>query len=384
MEFTYFVADHCELVWATLDLHRSIEEVDVDESTVGPGQDPAPTPAQEAAPNPSAATKREPPAPAAQPPNKRTKKGELTVSAIGTLLQEKPQCLGGLHLKTLVQEQRWKEWADYFATQGCMLNREIFVSMAKIILMYDANWFQYGASSSVRHKLCQVADKAKKKEAATWLVLATCRYLSFLGFGVFVASAHCPAGGRPVWYYCRRPLVARKTDADALQPLLAELGFTDASTPSAGAYINSTKEKEKDDIPPRAPQIDAWEPLDAETLLIRGRALTLLPPAPVPEPSTAPTQLECAELLTPELVSAEDLAHLALVDVPRVGSCFYSCIHLARSSTEDIHAWKCTPRAQNMTAEDPVPCTHLDIRRSGSRSRSSRSRSRSRAVASSR
>ena len=70
MEFTYFVADHCELVWATLDLHRSIEEVDVDESTVGPGQDPAPTPAQEAAPNPSAATKREPPAPAAQPPNK--------------------------------------------------------------------------------------------------------------------------------------------------------------------------------------------------------------------------------------------------------------------------------------------------------------------------
>ena len=34
---TYSVADHCKLVWATLELHRSIEEVDFDEDTASKG-----------------------------------------------------------------------------------------------------------------------------------------------------------------------------------------------------------------------------------------------------------------------------------------------------------------------------------------------------------
>ena len=34
VEFTHLVADHCEMIWAKLDLSRSTQEVDVDDATL--------------------------------------------------------------------------------------------------------------------------------------------------------------------------------------------------------------------------------------------------------------------------------------------------------------------------------------------------------------
>ena len=49
VQFTYLLADHCEMTWAKLDLSRSMTEVDVDESTLGGSSEQRDTSATQAA-----------------------------------------------------------------------------------------------------------------------------------------------------------------------------------------------------------------------------------------------------------------------------------------------------------------------------------------------
>ena len=122
--------------------------------------------------------------------------------------------------------------------------------------------------SSIRHKCSQIADAAQKKDMTPWLVLGTCRYLSFLGLGKFVSSAPCSGGGKPVWYYLRRPL--GQQDMASLEDLLPAFGVTAASTPSLEAY--KARSQKSEDSPQRAPQLSDWTPLEKSVVLDRASA----------------------------------------------------------------------------------------------------------------
>ena len=96
-------------------------------------------------------------------------------------------------------------------------------------------------------------------------MLLSARLLAFLRFGGFLASS-CAGGGKPVWYFLKRPLspprgvhehVAR--DLIVLEPLLAKLGFMETSTPRASlhSYITGTGVEDKN-VPPRANAAVDW------------------------------------------------------------------------------------------------------------------------------
>ena len=176
--------------------------------------------------------------------------------------------MGAAHLRTLVDDSLWQDWAAYFCSPSCPLTLDIFLKLSKVILSLDKNWFQCGSVSSIRHKCSQIADAAQKKDMTPWLVLGTCRYLSFLGLGKFVSSAPCSGGGKPVWYYLRRPL--GQQDMASLEDLLPAFGVTAASTPSLEAY--KARSQKSEDSPQRAPQLSDWTPLEKSVVLDRASA----------------------------------------------------------------------------------------------------------------
>ena len=359
VEFTYLVADHCELTWAKLDLHRSVEEIDVDEST----EVPQPTSTKRTVPE--AALGQSAPAP------KRSKPDDLTVQQVAAELLERPLAMGSRHLRTVLKEDILEEWAGYLAASDCPLTREIFRGMARIILKDAATWFQYGASSSLRHKLLQVAAENQRKDCAAWLALVACRCLAFLGFGEMVSSSPTQGGGRPVWYFCKRPLSEPRgdasnvpSDAALLTPVLEALGFTATSTPSASAIVTATGKRDNSQ-PQRASSV-AFSPLDPAEVAGRLARLRMLLPEILPEPAhpgeddVSPTQVASdVGAAAPSLagvplclVAPADAAQLRVVDVPRVGSCFYSCLHLALAAPAEVMEWHCAHRHPNKAAVD--------------------------------
>ena len=72
---------------------------------------------------------------------------------------------------------------------------------------------------------------------------------------------------------------------------------------------------------------------------------------------TAPEEAQRA----PKLVPAEERAALRPVEVPHVGGCAYSCVHLARLQSEDIVIWKCIQRNENKTAVEDASCTLAQV-----------------------
>ncbi|CAJ1450080.1 unnamed protein product, partial [Effrenium voratum] len=252
-----------------------------------------------------------------------SKPDDLTVQQVAAELLERPLAMGSRHLRTVLKEDILEEWAGYLAASDCPLTREIFRGMARIILKDAATWFQYGASSSLRRKLLQVAAENQRKDCAAWLALVACRCLAFLGFGEMVSSSPTQGGGRPVWYFCKRPLSEpRGDDAALLTPVLEALGFTATSTPSASAIVTATGKRDNSQ-PQRASSV-AFSPLDPAEVAGRLARLRMLLPEILPEPAHPGEDDACLCLVAPA-----DAAQLRVVDVPRVGSCFYSCLHLA-------------------------------------------------------
>ena len=298
---------------------------------------------------------------------KRSKPDDLTVQQVAAELLERPLAMGSRHLRTVLKEDILEERAGYLAASDCPLTREIFRGMARITLKDAATWFQYGASSSLRHKLLQVAAENQRKECAAWLALVACRCLAFLGFGEMVSSSPTQGGGRPVWYFCKRPLSEPRgdasnvpSDAALLTPVLEALGFTATSTPSASAIVTATGKRDNSQ-PQRASSV-AFSPLDPAEVAGRLARLRMLLPEILPEPAhpgeddVSPTQVasDVASLAGVPLclVAPADAAQLRVVDVPRVGSCFYSCLHLALAAPAEVMEWHCAHRHPNKAAVD--------------------------------
>lgn len=257
VQFTYLVADHCEMTWGILDLSRKIQDLDVDADTENHGRTAEGLASQAIVrsssdePPPSKKPRVEPPSPAFPDVVERISKSmvNLRVADLGVIKQ-----------KTL------KDWLEFFAEPDSILTKSAVLNAMKLFLQLPSRWVYY-SDRSVRPKFQRVMkEEGKMQAAAGFCSLVAGVILEKLFLGKVVFSAPAPGAGNPVVYFVKKSVSEKVGDATAgavldpdgeyLRHTLGQLGITQLSTPSLVAYVASTAENQ-DKTPKDAPSV-AW------------------------------------------------------------------------------------------------------------------------------
>ena len=351
VKFTYYVADHCELVWSKLDLARVVQEPDVDEETM-------PEPPVSTAPLPDGG-RPDPPrrAQAGADAEARSAKRRrvATLADTGARLCKTMASLTSQSLQ-MVENATAADWRSMFAADDTALTSALVQDMMHALLRQQHAWVWY-SEKAVRAACLKVADLHKKKDHAAFAALAAAACLTLLAVGKLVQSERTEAGGKPVWYFLKRPLAAEsgredshcRNDLQALEPVLLKLKIHEESEFSLAAYVATTTRLAKQ--PARAPAV-AWLPTSTLAVSCSAQALGLmdsvepeLPPTqvvpsqPAPAPS-APLALNA----TFEAVTLPEACKLRVVPVPWEETSLFMCVALHKASGEDVMAWNCAVR----------------------------------------
>jgi hypothetical protein len=401
VQFCYLLADHCEMTWAKLDLSRSMEQVDVDETTLPSGLERRDISVTQAT-------------------------GEdFTTHSAGV-----PGAFGSKRRRVLDPAETIRNLKSQLATTGSSLREEAFNSVigisaahwhAALTTSEDPTWAHVAKAAkailAAPDAWVYYSDRetrAKCKQACPgqpgFCALAAAGVLTLLGLGKLVLSDPTSGGGKRFWYFVKRPLEPivepaplsasqKMADCRVLVDVLSYFGYGATSTPSLAAYIGSTtKETNK----PGTVACVIWEALGLE--MIAEVARDLAPPGGPVLSGTAPTPGAPQEDLGwpilgsggPEQVSqrldavataasahaagsvdvdlagprgdagpqpfetsitystvpTHEAAFLSVVVTPAIGSCIYTCIALSRSSTEAVYEWNCVSRHPNGVAQD--------------------------------
>ena len=143
----------------------------------------------------------------------------------------------------------------------------VLVDLMKYVVGASGAWFHWGLSTAHKKACDRIAQEANK-DLTLGILFVACVVLQELGVGLMLRSVPTPGGGRPAWFFTKRPPTACQ------HVVLKFLGFHDDSTPSLEAYAASIAADAL--LPARAPKPD-WDavPLaenDGETLELLGCA----------------------------------------------------------------------------------------------------------------
>jgi hypothetical protein len=248
VQFTYLVADHCEMTWGILDLSRKVPWLDVDEETANhQGGSPEGLASQLASANEQPPAKKirvEPPLPDFS---------DVVVRITRSMVNVKEADLGTLRSK------KTKEWVEYAEQPKSPVNKTAILNAMKQYLKMPGKWVHY-SDRAVRPKFQKImAQESKAPGAAGFCSLVAGLTLEKLSLGKVVVSQTAPGAGNPIVYFVKRTLpenLASQTAGDSvfLQHAVGQLGIDEHSTPSLSAYLASTVEK------------DASKPKDAPVL----------------------------------------------------------------------------------------------------------------------
>lgn len=258
VQFTYLVADHCEMTWGILDLSRKIQDLDVDADTENHGRTAEGLASQAAfrtgsdEPPPSKKPRVEAPSPTFPDVIERISKSMINIRSAD---------LG------VVKQKTSKDWLEFFAKPDSILTKSSVLKAMKLFLQLPSRWVYY-SDRSVRPKFQKaMKEEGKLQAAAGFCSLVAGVMLEKLFLGKVVFSAPAPGAGNPVVYFVKKSLaekvgdgsagVVLDSDGEYQRHTLGQLGITHLSTPSLVAYVASTAEKE-DKIPRDAPSV-AWD-----------------------------------------------------------------------------------------------------------------------------
>ena len=266
VKFCYLVADHCELTWAKLDLSRSMEELDVDETTLGGGGQQRHASVTQVlrdvgsgAVDDSADTIREHPLTS----HKRRRVAQLDdflkelqekLSTTGSSLRE-----DDYNLLMDFEAEKWEGFLRCVTRVPTLVH--IHTSM-RLFLSSSSAWVYY--SDKAFRPLFQRACP----DMPAFCALVAGFVLTHLGLGKVVLSKPTVGGGKRFWFFAKRPLSLidnlatmassdQQSDFEKTRTVLACLGYTNSSTPSLTAYVHSSVHEET--RPAGAPLMVQWE-----------------------------------------------------------------------------------------------------------------------------
>ena len=344
VEFTYLLADHCEMTWAKLDLSRSMEEMDVDETTLADGMEQRTTSATQLGMEASqlgvgASPSTDDVNPHQEPASKRRKledpvaflkdlKGKLSTGCVGSTLREDA-------FNNLMRISA-SEWKELFSVPCVLPSWDIVKAAMRTHMFITSSWVLY-SERSMRPLFQKVAP-----DNACFGALVAAALLTLLDAGQLVLSSATSGGGKRMWYFVKRPLAVctpsapelgcqQQVDFDAVRLLLEHLGFTHSSTPSLAACVSTTTKKDK---PAGTPDVswapcslasleqvvDAMKPFGGDELAVayRDRLLAASPGATSPDAlaALASAHVPMSVSASPATNSAPDLTATDVEAVP--------------------------------------------------------------------
>ena len=143
VELTYYIADHCEMTWAKLDLGRSVEELDVDPSTLNGAGDllNAFSQAKRAADN----------APADEgTPGKRLRTSPPAEVKLADVKERLCKSMASLHDADMkcVHDSSADDWHAYFQADS-PFKFETVVEAMKVVASHDVAWLYYSEARAI-------------------------------------------------------------------------------------------------------------------------------------------------------------------------------------------------------------------------------------------
>ena len=237
-EFTYIFADHCEQVWATLDIGRAGHTLPAE---VDPAMPTQARPAAQAVPAGNAALG------GGLGDGDNTSSAEQLASLAGSMkgkdsiakeelvanLKASPQAVAGLLRKLPIE--------------GITVNLVRDIMMA--VLRTPGAWFYWSTNDTVKRAMHRMT-RTLCQDLTLCAVFYACLGLQALKLGSVERSVATAGGGRPVWFFAKRPV------SDPMRGVLACLGITRDSTPSLAAYAAAVAADASK--PVRAPDMD-WD-----------------------------------------------------------------------------------------------------------------------------
>ncbi|CAJ1339118.1 unnamed protein product, partial [Effrenium voratum] len=177
VQFAYWFADHCEEVFAKLDLRRQMPDADVDASQHSPGPvQPGTPPLRDV--HPDAAASRAP------------KVARRAVTLLDTA--ERLTTAGGLSFNRefadVVEKAPVAEWCALLQTEGSQLSLDTLLAIAGQVLRSNSAWFSFTGSRQARDKVFDTVKQngGKGAGAAFFAALAASALLASVYLGKLV------------------------------------------------------------------------------------------------------------------------------------------------------------------------------------------------------